>query len=124
MYDTAECSRLKCNVDRYERASWYGKAPAGPIIPIEPQNDLHTKCTKMERKMNQNGTGSRVWCFILVYTYSMVKIIWGFTLIMGSAGALSSKNVDTKNFKLFMIEVDVNCCAVRTKQYHAMSESG
>ena len=35
----------------------------GPIIPFEPQNDLHTKYTKMERKMIQNGTGSRVFHF-------------------------------------------------------------
>ena len=57
--------------------------PAGPIIPVEPRNNSRTKYTKMESKMNQNGTGSRI--SILVSTFSMVKTILGFHWYHGTS---------------------------------------
>ena len=54
-----------------------------PQYKWNPKMILRTKYTKMERKMNQNGTGSRVFHF------SIVHLVWGSTCIMGPAGSMA-----------------------------------
>ena len=96
--------------------------PAGPIIQLEPQNNLHTKYTKMERKMNQNGTG-REWCSILVSTISMVKIILGFHTYYGTSWTLQRIYLSlTFSFGAVRTKIRNVLCRYRVSSLHLSSQ--
>ena len=56
--------------------------PAGPIIPVKPKMIfiIQNVDTKMERKMDQNGTGSRVFHFGIYILYD--KNHFGVPLVL------------------------------------------
>ena len=62
--------------DAFRRSSSYHNTS-------EIQNDLHTQYTKMERKMNQNGTGSRLFHFGIYVLYD--KKHFGFHWYYGTS---------------------------------------